>query len=165
MSSSIYDLSNMEFSTKLYTENSEEIDINELKKKISMNDDYLNIDNDLGNKIIDFIRKKTYLIERRYVVIASEIAMVMLSDLRGYIDNESCKFLKIVQIGVDNKYQRLGICKKLLSFIIEKTKQSGHLKYIMIECVNNKHLYNYLLKSTEWKLMPCANENFYIKLK
>ena len=164
MTTTYPELYDNEFSTKLYTNSTEDIDVNELKNKLSMNLDYLNIDNELGTKIINFISNPSYSYERRYKIESSNIAMVMLSALRGYIDNEPCKFLKIVQIGIDNKYQRLGVCKKLLSFIRENAIKSGHWKYIMIECVNNKHLYNYLLTADDWKLMPCATENFYTKL-
>ncbi len=150
----------IDFTTDLYIKDDiPNIEKNEIINKLDQ--EYNKIDMILSTDYENFINNKSTNTNRRYITIASRISMLMLSALNGYIDGHNCNFIKIVQIGIDYKYQKLGLCKKLLNYMINKLKNNNYWKYLVIECVNNDYLYKYLLNSNEWKLMNISDRNFY----
>ena len=127
-------------------------------RTIKSSSNYIDIDPLLANKINSFLANTSLSFGRRYTILASRIAMVMLSPLEGYLDGRKTKYIKIVQIGIDHRYQRLGICKKLLEYI--KTIGLTYWNDIEIECVNSEHLYNYLDRSSDWKQLSYDRNSF-----
>jgi hypothetical protein len=150
----------MEFSTDIYVNRSEP-NIDTIQLRLESND-YSHIDQRLARDIDTFLSNQSTSFSRRYKVLASRIAMIMVSALDGYIDNKKCRFVKIVQIGVDHKFQRLGLCKLLLDYIL-KVATYNKWPYVIVECVNNRHLYKYLENNSQWNILPCSNDSFYSK--
>ena len=152
----------MEFSTDIYVNECEpEVNIDTIQLKLESND-YSHIDPQLATDIDAFLSNHSTSFSRRYKVLASRIAMIMVSALDGYVDIQRCRFIKIVQIGVDYKFQRLGLCKLLLDYIL-KVATYNKWPYVIIECVNSKHLYRYLELSSKWNVLHCSPDSFYSK--
>lgn len=92
---------------------------------------------------------------RKYNVMASEIAMVELSDLMT-----QTRFINVVRIGVSYEYQRLGVASAVIDYILWLTHQpmKHSYKQVVIESVVSKGLHMLLQQRSD-----CSpNHNNYI---
>ena len=117
------------------------------------------IDSVLASKIDEFIKNPSMNSDRKYTILKSQIGKIMLSPVEEYIDHKFYKTMKIVQINVFPKFQRLGVCRKMLEFVQEKVKEYQIWDKIIVECVQNKHLYQHLQKQG-WDLVAKDQNSF-----
>ena len=77
---------------------------------------------------------------------------------------ENCDILILFSIYIRPGYREQGICRSILYYLIEKSK--GRFKYILVESVISKILYEYLLRfKYENKKFKLIKEGFIYKIK
>lgn len=111
--------------------------------------------NGLANK-----RSNSY--KRKNNILASEIAMVELSDCAEYDDKKQMyNFVNVVKIGVSGPYQRLGLASALIDALKHLAHQHNYKK-LQIECVVSQNLEGLLNKRNDTFRMH--GNNFVINL-
>lgn len=108
----------------------------------------------MENLVLDWFAErkdsKISCFNKRLSNFSNEMIHVMLRDTSRYIkyiidpEKKMRRSIEIVQIGVQDKYKRQGVCTKFIQFLVEIAKKLGHWDVVMIESVMSKELTNLL---------------------
>lgn len=116
----------------------------------------------LANKRSNGLQNALYSFKRKHNILASEIAMVELSDCAEYDDKKQMyNFVNVVKIGVSGPYQRLGLASALIDALKHLANQYNY-KRLQIECVVSHNLQSLLNKRND--TFRIHGSNFVINL-